>query len=122
MQGFADAERIPLHGALDQGDVALDATTIVEVKGGRAAEQASDTLISEWLGQARVEADNRQATTFFLVTKRRGYGTARAEHWNAWIEVKIGSQVVTLRLTLKEMLLLLRDPLGRQWVTRSLVR
>jgi len=90
--GFPMAERIVLHGNLDQGDVrltpGLTAGVIVEVKGGTAARTASDTQILEWLLEAEKERANAGAAHALLVTQRAGYGPARAEHW--WAHWRVG--------------------------------
>jgi len=100
--GFPHAERVVLHGNLDQGDVrltpGLTAGVIVEVKGGNAARDASDLQILTWLDETETERGNARADVAFLVTQRRGVGPARAEHW--WAHMHVG-QLLNLR-TLKE--------------------
>jgi len=93
LSGFPHAERVPLHGATDLGDVrltpGLTAGVIVEVKGGKAAETASDGQIWEWLVETQREALAAGADVGMLVTKRAGYAAARAEHW--WAHWTLGT-------------------------------
>lgn len=83
--GFPDAERLVLHGALDEGDIQLCRGVVVEVKGGHAAETASDAVIASWLAEAEVERRNRAADVCPLVTKRKGKGAANAGSWWAYL-------------------------------------
>jgi hypothetical protein len=96
--GFPHAERVVLHGNLDQGDVrltpGLTAGVIVEVKGGNAARDASDLQILAWLDETETERRNAHADVAFLVTQRRGVGPARAEQWWAHMHVR---QLLDLR-------------------------
>lgn len=96
--GFPHAERVVLHGNLDQGDVrltpGLTAGVIVEVKGGNAARDASDLQILSWLDETETERTNAHADTAFLVTQRRGVGPARADQWWAHMHVR---QLLDLR-------------------------
>lgn len=96
--GFPHAERVVLHGNLDQGDVrltpGLTAGVVVEVKGGNAARDASDLQILAWLDETETERRNARADVAFLVTQRRGVGPARAEHWWAHLHVR---QLLDLR-------------------------
>lgn len=90
--GFPHAERVVLHGNLDQGDVrltpGLTAGVVVEVKGGNAARDASDLQILSWLDETEAERVNARADVAFLVTQRRGVGPARAELW--WAHMHVG--------------------------------
>jgi hypothetical protein len=80
--GFPWADRIPLSGALDRGDVALCPGLIVECKAGKAAENASDEQIKKWLVETERERVNANAAIGLLVTKRRGIGAVRmGEQW-----------------------------------------
>ena len=85
--GFPGADRLALSGVRDRGDVrlttGLTAGVVVEVKGGKAAENASPARISEWLGEVARAKDNAGAQVAFLVTKRRGVGPANAGGWYA---------------------------------------
>lgn len=79
--GFPHAERIALHGALDEGDVQLCPGVVVEVKGGKRAETASDALVAAWLAETEVERRNRGADVAILVLKRKGKGAPNAGSW-----------------------------------------
>lgn len=83
--GFPHAERIALHGALDEGDVQLCPGVVVEVKGGRRAETASDALVAAWLAETEVERTNRGADVAILVLKRAGKGAPNAGSWWAYL-------------------------------------
>lgn len=125
--GFGVAERLALHGNADEGDILLCPTVIVEVKGGHAAETASDAQIHGWLLETEVERRNRGAGFAFLVTKRKGYGATRAGQW--WAHMRLGwihdelyehagpeTYGIAVRMTLEDALHILRvcghgDPL-----------
>lgn len=105
VSGFPDTERIALHGFYDEGDVLLGNThykTIIEVKGGKAAECASDNQIVKWLGEAERERINAGAAIGVLVTKRKGIGPANAGRW--WVHTYM--QGVYVRLLLQDWLTL----------------
>lgn len=76
------AKRLTLHGSKDVGDIdiGLDAVC-VEVKGGKAAEQASDGQIEKWLEETDVERVNAGAWVGILVVKRKGIGYPNAGRW-----------------------------------------
>lgn len=86
--GWPYAERRALAGAQDLGDVTGTPGLAWEVKGGRAAEQASDGLLSDWLAETEVERTHAGADIGVLVTKRSGYGPARAASWWAHLDVR----------------------------------
>src|SRR5690348_14658490 len=77
------AHRIILNGALDEADVSLCPGVVVEVKGGQAAENASDAKVLEWLEETERERINRGAEVGFLVRKRKGKGSASVGLWHA---------------------------------------
>lgn len=129
--GFPFAERIALHGALDEADVQACPGVTLEVKGGKAAESASDATIAVWLAQAEAERVNRGADVTPLVCKRAGKGAANAGAWWAWLpgsaflylaRLSIGVDVIggpnyhtrtfrhlpAVRVTLAELVTLLR--------------
>jgi hypothetical protein len=83
--GFPFAERLALHGALDEGDVQLCPGVVLEVKGGKRAETASDALIASWLDETEAERVNRRADVAALVTKRKGKGAPNAGQWWAYL-------------------------------------
>lgn len=139
--GFGGADRLTLSGVADRGDVrltaGLTAGVVVECKGGATAERASDALIASWLDETERERVNAGAAVALLVTKRKGYGAARAGSW--WVHVRLWTlwqlygavttpetwkafgllRDVPIRLTLDDALRLLRaagygDPLGER--------
>ena len=81
--GFPGAERLALHGTLDEGDATLCPGVGAEVKAGKAAETASDAQVAVWLAEAEVERVNRRADMMLLVLKRKGKGHANAGQW--WV-------------------------------------
>jgi hypothetical protein len=95
--GFDGAERLALHGNLDEGDVSLCPGAIAEVKAGKAAETASDAQIEAWLAETETERVNRKADVAVLVLKRKGKGAASAGQWWAilpgWTYVLLSSSI-----------------------------
>lgn len=79
--GFGSAERSALHGGEDQGDITGTPGICWEVKGGHAAEGASDLLIADWLAETETERRHRGADVAVLVRKRKGKGAASAAGW-----------------------------------------
>jgi hypothetical protein len=118
--GFPGAERLALHGTLDEGDATLCPGVGVEVKSGKAAEAASDAQITAWLAEAEQERVNRGADVMLLVTKRKGKGAASVGQWWAhlpgWTFAQLaysyhGQQcyeVPAVRITYDDALTLLR--------------
>lgn len=92
--GYKEAERLPLHGAEDQGDIRLSRNPLIilEVKAGKAAQNASWNQIQAWMKETMKERNNawkhaadREAEFHgFLVTQRKGYGVGRVEEWCIW--------------------------------------
>lgn len=85
--GFPHAERRALTGNADQGDITGTPGVAWEVKGGKAAETASDAQIVEWLSEARTERLNARAEISVLVCKRRAVGRDNADRWWAWFHL-----------------------------------
>lgn len=75
------------HGRFDLGDLVGIPDVVVEVKGGKAAERASDGQIKDWLQETLTEQANADAVIGILVTKRAGYGAKRVGHWRAWMHM-----------------------------------
>ena len=83
--GFPDAQRLPLMGSKDIGDVRLTDGIHLEVKAGERANSPSPALVVDWLEEARNEA--RNAGPFvecYLVTKRKGYGSPKDWRVHVW--------------------------------------
>lgn len=85
--GWPHAERRALTGALDCGDITGTPGICWEVKGGKTAEQASDGLIRDWLDETETERGHAGADIGILVTKRAGFGPARAASWWAHLDL-----------------------------------
>lgn len=83
--GFPLAERLALAGSADVGDVRLAPWVHLEVKGGKAAENASDAQIEAWMVETERELANAGALAGALVTKRKGVGAANAHRWWAYV-------------------------------------
>lgn len=128
--GFPLAERVALAGENDLGDVRLAPWVHLEVKGGKAAEQASDAQIETWMLETERELANARALAGALVTKRKGVGAGRAHLWWAYVRASWLAQWrtypssfllphqpdLTIRMTLDSLLVQLRaagygDPL-----------
>lgn len=82
-QGIPGVEPRRTHGRYDLGDLVGIPDTVVEVKGGRAAERASDGQIQAWLNETVTEQYNAHVMMGLLVTKRAGYGSQRVGYWRA---------------------------------------
>ena len=78
--GFPDAERLALSGALDVGDVRLDRWNHVEVKAGKAAVHPTESQLDGWLGEAAREGLNA-GVACWLVTRPRTRDVGR---WRVW--------------------------------------
>ena len=59
--GWPSAEIRRTHGSLDLGDITGTPGLIWEVKGGHAAEQATDADITAWLEETELERSNAEA-------------------------------------------------------------
>lgn len=70
--GFPLADRRPLKGTLDEGDVLLTVGLIAEVKSGKSAQNASLGQIRKWLAETERERVNAGAEHAILVVQRRG--------------------------------------------------
>lgn len=85
--GFPNAERRALAGAVDLGDIVGTPGIVWEVKGGKAAETASDAQIEAWLAETETERRNADEGLGVLVTKRKAVGSTRVGDWWAWLSV-----------------------------------
>lgn len=87
-----EAHRNVLKGSDDEGDVWLREPTygliVFEVKGGKAAKDASYQQIQKWYQEAETEKTNANASFGFLVAQRAGVGYPRAGEW--WAYAKLG--------------------------------
>lgn len=80
-RGWPRADRLALRGSGDIGDIGLDPRLCIEVKGGKAAETASDTQVTWWLVEAQREAEAKGAALPILIMKRKGVGAANCGRW-----------------------------------------
>jgi hypothetical protein len=87
-----EAHRNVLKGTNDEGDVwlrePLRGLIVFEVKGGKAAKEASYGQIEKWFQETELEKHNAKAKFGFLVTQRAGVGAPRAGEW--WAYCKLG--------------------------------
>jgi hypothetical protein len=98
-----DAHRNVLKGKDDEGDVWLREASgliVFEVKGGKAAKDASFQQIGKWYEEAERERDNADARFGFLVTQRAGVGYPRAGDW--WAYSSLGD-LINLRTNLERI-------------------
>lgn len=101
-QFWPNAERRRLKGAGDQGDVITVPELVWSVKGGKAAERASDAQIDQWLDELWQQIKNADAHVGVLVVKRKGIGYANAHRWWA-IPINRVERVLTSRYYLGEL-------------------
>lgn len=115
-----EAHRNVLKGSDDEGDVWLRESfglLVFEVKGGKAAKEASLGQITKWFAESQLERDNAGGKFGFLVTQRAGVGYPRAGEW--WAYAKLGDLFylhnkldsdndIVVRLTLAELVKLIR--------------
>ena len=87
-----EAHRNVLKGTNDEGDVwlrePLRGLIVFEIKGGKAAKEASYGQIEKWFQEAELEKTNAKGRFGFLVTQRAGVGAPRAGEW--WAYAKLG--------------------------------
>ncbi|GAA0989173.1 hypothetical protein Q7689_11320 [Nocardiopsis tropica] len=102
--GWPAAERRALTGALDCGDVSGTPGICWEVKGGRTAETVGDGLLGDWLEETERERLNAGADLGILVTKRTGYGPARAASWWAHADMVTWMSLCRGRIPLADTL------------------
>jgi hypothetical protein len=104
---FPNAQRLPLHGSRDIGDVQLCPGVIIEVKAGKAAQTASLKRIRDWIAEMQTEVENAHAELGLLVTQRQGLGLSRVEDWECWTVEEVG--MVTMRSLRDTLELLLQE-------------
>lgn len=88
LNGFPGADRQPLRGNRDCGDLALCPGIVVEVKnhnGATGLGQPAAALLTRWMAEAARERDNAGAAYCPLVVKRAG--TTDPGRWFAYITV-----------------------------------
>lgn len=77
--GFPEAEST-LSGITGTGRILWDVTSL-------SAEDAGDTLLTDWIEDTRRAATRRGAALGVLVTPRQDYGTNRVASWWAHVDV-----------------------------------
>lgn len=121
--GFPDVERRALHGGTDLGDLVNVPGSVVEVKAGHAAWNASDNLINQWLGEALRERDNAGAAVAFLVVARRQKNVADwwavltmgdVQKLMGYPEIREPARHIAVRYRLCDAVLLLKEWVGAQ--------
>lgn len=115
--GFPHAERRD-ETQPDQGDIAGMIGVAVQVKGGKAAEDASLEQARKWLAATENQRQAARADVGILVCKRKGVGYANADQWWAFFteatyrkiigHTKPGSDQIVVRVTLADAAWLLR--------------
>ena len=73
--GFPDADRAPLRGVLDKGDVTGVRNVVIEIKNHKTYQ------IPAWLRELETEISNAQVEHGFLVVKPNGVGMSRVGDW-----------------------------------------
>ena len=88
--GFMNVKRLTLQGAGDIGDISLgDGWPItIEVKGGHAAENASDGLVLMWIDELHREMIHAGNPIGALVLKRKGKSAANAGTWYVHMDME----------------------------------
>lgn len=83
--GYPGADRQPLRGNLDQGDVTLCPGVIVEAKSHKtaAAGQPGPKVLATWLDETELERVNARAAHSLLIVKRAG--TTDVGKWWAYL-------------------------------------
>ena len=120
--GFPDAHRNSLHGSVDIGDIWVHPHVVIEVKGGQAANTASDGQLDAWMRETRTERNSHDADIGILVTTRKGVGPANADRWHAYMtleelnlltdvtgSVPVSAMGYRVRLSLSDVLRLLHE-------------
>lgn len=88
------ADRSPLRGNRDQGDIQGTGAFIWEIKAGRAAREINTALLNAWLAQTEIERLNAGVDFGVLVTTRLGYGPKNANRWWAWLPISRFSTII----------------------------
>lgn len=79
--GWEDADRHPLRGQADQGDIKAISNTVLEVKNHRSYQ------IPAWLREVEVEKQNAKAEFGAVIIKPNGVGLASVDQWWAVLTV-----------------------------------
>lgn len=115
--GYPYADRQPLRGNRDAGDITFCPGFIGEVKAGDRARTASDALIMNWLMETTLERDNAGAGMAVLIIARWRQPVGRwwAVIWHSDIAGLVDGTRhdtaldIPVRLLLRDALTLTRD-------------
>lgn len=116
--GFDNAERRALRGTADAGDITGTPGLCWSIKGGHAAERASDLDVERWLSELDTQTAHAGARHGILVLKRHAVGPGNAGNWWAilpsgsltWLVTRqaAGPQRIPIRMRLADAATLLR--------------
>jgi hypothetical protein len=84
---FPRAERRPLYGVLDRGDISGVPSVVIEIKNQRTYK------LPAWIAETEKERINAEATFGILIVKPNGVGVSNVKDW--WAIVPL-SQMVDL--------------------------
>lgn len=111
-RGWPAAERKALTGAVDLGDITGTPGITWQVKGGHMAEDASDTMIDQWLKEAQEQKSAAGTDLGLLVWKRKMVGAANAHRWWAAIRASDLAELLSIAaMGLRGVRLVSRKPL-----------
>ena len=87
LHGFGNADRQPLRGNRDAGDILLCPGIVIEVKAHKTAGtgQPGYTQLASWMGQTAAEQYNAGALMCPLIVKRTG--TTDVGSWFAYLSL-----------------------------------
>lgn len=92
--GYPHADRQPLRGNRDAGDIALTPGVIVEVKNRRLPTGIPTAVdLTEWMRQTESEREVARADVGILVVKRNG--TTDPGRWFAYVTAWTLAEIVT---------------------------
>jgi Holliday junction resolvase len=80
--GWKDADRHPLRGQADQGDIKAINNTVLEVKNHRSYQ------IPAWLREVEAEKQNAKAEFGAIIIKPNGIGLSSVGQWWAVLSVE----------------------------------
>src|SRR5574344_1892182 len=86
--GFGGADRQPLRGGLDQGDIALAPGFVAEVTSyaQAATGQPPPALLAKWMSECQTERINARADHGPLIVRRKG--TTDVGRWWAYVPLR----------------------------------
>ena len=92
--GFGHADRQPLRGNRDTGDITLTPGVIVEVKNRRLTTgHPTPADLTEWMRQTEIERGAARADIGILIVKRNG--TTDVARWHAYVTAWTLAELVT---------------------------